>query len=637
MKAQYFDWDISNGSPFMRAVHIFDLVAHGCASVLLMVVSRHTIGLDRTVSFAVGLLFATHPVHVEAVCNCTSRAEMLYTLIVLLALVAFFETDKLLGAPLHRLAGIPASQPSSATWMAIPILCLCQAVACASKEQGIFFVCMTTALLLIQALILSRSPASSNTRQTRCRTFCRAVLIHVCLWVCTSANILWRGHVSGSRLIPKYSYTMNPLPYLDGTIAKFLTAFNYHVEAFRLMLLPTLQPMRCDYKDLLPVTEVSDPRNISAAALYLVIVAIAATCARALWIDSASAAPTNGKPVGRVRTWLWPTVCFFGIVVTFYLPSSNAIGYVGFHVAERVLYFPSAGVIGLFCVGLHSMARKCLSAGPARVVFLLIILIIAAVLARATFDRVPAWTSTAKLWASDFQNYPWNPSVRGSHATQTYIDFPRDREKLLVAMELIVDSAGLISDSQATTDHVTRIAERLAQLGATKAAIAALDRAIEQNNEIMRSHKQDLARGIIRIDQRWTGNREGYPHIQNCNYLRSKGLCLMMGSGSKAGGNAEFPTTEDQVAAKELALSSFESAVATCKEMRRASKHELYPTTADKETLNVLMMAARASRELNQVERARDHLNDCIAICDRSRRLKESREHQQCKTMLSQL
>lgn len=179
------------------------------------------------------------------------------------------------------------------------------------------------------------------------------------------------------------------------------------------------------------------------------------------------------------------------------------------------------------------------------------------------------------LWKADFEHYPMNPTIRGSFATETYLNHGQDRDRLLAAMEWVVDSAGMISDAQATTDHVTRIANRLSSLGESKVAVAALDRAIRQNTDIMRVHEADLARGIIRIDPRWTNNRVGYPHVQNCNYLRTKGLCLMIGSGARGGGNAEYPTTADQHAAKMQALAAFEEAVETCKDMRRTESWEL--------------------------------------------------------------
>jgi hypothetical protein len=702
----------------MRAVHVFDLCAHGLVSVLLVVLSRRSLGLDAVVSGAIGLLFAVHPVHVEAVCNCTSRAEMMYSLAVLLALMAFFESDRLLsGAPLHRLGQLPAAPPTRWTWVVLPALWVCQGVACACKEQGIFFVCMSTAFLGMQLLVLWRAPppgtrgrvtppsasasasTASSSSPSSSSTGLLVVLLHVVLWACTSANILWRWYVSGTRLVPSYSYTMNPLPYLNSTQAKVLTALSYHVESFRLMLLPTVQPMRCDYKDLPSIVDVGDPRNAWAALLYTALLLLASVLACGIWRRAGlpalapprpgAAAPPPQQPSRRLaqqsgdnddhrrhHPLLLPAVTFFGILVTFYLPSSNAVGYVGFYVAERVLYLPSAGVIGLGCLALHWLVHAALanvqgasppsgatiqpatavaaptttttstttrppaasSSAAARWVFIVICGAVAGVLGAATVERVPAWVSTAQLWATDFANYPLNPTMAGSHATQTYIDHPRDRALLLAAVELVVDSAGIVSDAQSTTDHVTRIAERLAQLGAAKVAVRALERAIEQNDAIMRQSADDLlTKGLIRVDPRWTRNRPGYPHVQNCNYLRSKGLCLMMGSGDGASSNEEFPTSEERLAAKHEALAAFEAAVAMCREMRRTASWEQYPSTTDQETVGVIMMASRAARELGQEDKARRYLEECVAVAKSNRRMLNGPEQQRCEQLLAQL
>jgi hypothetical protein len=268
----------------------------------------------------------------------------------------------------------------------------------------------------------------------------------------------------------------------------------------------------------------------------------------------------------------------------------------------------------------------------------MVVIAATAAFSAATMARVPAGTSTSRLWSSDFANYPANPSARGSHAARTYEDYPRDRARLLVAMELIVDSAAVTSDAKPTTDHVTRIAERLATLGATKTAVAALDRAMRQNDDIMRNYKADHARGVIRVDPRWTANRDGYPHVQNCNYLRSKGLCLMMGSGNKPEGNEEFPTAADQRAAKELAMETFAKAVATCKDMRRTSRTELYPTSTDRETVGVLMLAAKVSRELGWVADARGYLDDCVRTSRESLYLRVGGDEQRaCESLLATL
>jgi hypothetical protein len=81
-----------------------------------------------------------------------------------------------------------------------------------------------------------------------------------------------------------------------------------------------------DYSLLTQVRSLGDPRNLASALLYLILVALA---------------------------WRRNKVILQALVVTVlsYLPVSNMVGYVGFVVAERVLYTPSMGICFLLGVG----------------------------------------------------------------------------------------------------------------------------------------------------------------------------------------------------------------------------------------------------------------------------------------------
>ena len=78
------DWTVSGGRPGW--LHLMNAVWHGLAAVLLMlVVARWLPPLGAT---AAGLLFAWHPVHVEAVASLVGRAELLAAVGILGAVLA---------------------------------------------------------------------------------------------------------------------------------------------------------------------------------------------------------------------------------------------------------------------------------------------------------------------------------------------------------------------------------------------------------------------------------------------------------------------------------------------------------------------------------------------------------------------
>src|SRR5690348_640442 len=85
------DWAMSGGSASW--FHAVNLVWHAGASVAVASLARRLSG-DRA-AWTAGLLFAVHPVHVEAVANVVERAEIMAALFVVLAVYAALARDQL--------------------------------------------------------------------------------------------------------------------------------------------------------------------------------------------------------------------------------------------------------------------------------------------------------------------------------------------------------------------------------------------------------------------------------------------------------------------------------------------------------------------------------------------------------------
>ena len=81
------DWKIGHVAWF----HAVNVLWHAAASVMVAVLSRRLSG-DRA-ALVSGLLFAVHPVHVEAVANVVGRAELMAALFALLAIYAALGHD----------------------------------------------------------------------------------------------------------------------------------------------------------------------------------------------------------------------------------------------------------------------------------------------------------------------------------------------------------------------------------------------------------------------------------------------------------------------------------------------------------------------------------------------------------------
>ncbi|MCZ6918873.1 MAG: hypothetical protein O7I93_19010 [Gemmatimonadetes bacterium] len=113
------DWTISGGRPWW--FHVVNTLLHGVATALVVLVALAW--LTPLGALAVGLVFAVHPVHVEAVANVVGRAEILAST-GLLAVI--------LGARRYRHARSPRR---AAAWMGFTLAVL--ALALFSKETAV--------------------------------------------------------------------------------------------------------------------------------------------------------------------------------------------------------------------------------------------------------------------------------------------------------------------------------------------------------------------------------------------------------------------------------------------------------------------------------------------------------------------
>ena len=95
------------------------------------------------------------------------------------------------------------------------------------------------------------------------------------------------------------------------------------------------------------VSRLSDPRNLAAAALYLLLLwlLLAARPWRVLdeWAAAAGRGGSGSSGGGRESTARWRLAVAAGLLVAPFFPASNVPFYVGTFIGERLLYFPSVG------------------------------------------------------------------------------------------------------------------------------------------------------------------------------------------------------------------------------------------------------------------------------------------------------
>lgn len=295
------DWALSDGTAGW--FHVVNVLLHGAATGLVFVLARG--GLGPLGAGAAALLFAVHPVHVEAVANVVGRAELLAAVLVLAAAVAY------------RADGMLAARHDHTWRRSVASLGVLAALGLglASKETafaapGIF--------ILIDWFDARRRDERLGTRFRR----------HWVLWagsVALSLEWLWvrslvLGDLAGDH----------PAPGIEGEslAGRALVMAPVVLEYLRLLFWPAR--LSADYSpDFLPAVAQLSPRGVAGFAALAAAVVVAVRARHRVPMVTLGLA------------WLGGTL----------LIVSNLIVPTGTLLAERTLYLPSVGgvlILGWF-------------------------------------------------------------------------------------------------------------------------------------------------------------------------------------------------------------------------------------------------------------------------------------------------
>ncbi|KAG8177684.1 hypothetical protein JTE90_021982 [Oedothorax gibbosus] len=290
--------------------HLTNILMHGIVSALYMRVCFMFV--PRNTAFVAALMFATHPIHSEAVTGVVGRAEILSSLFFLLAFVSYT---------------VAASSNHLTDWSYMSWCVLFVGLATFSKEQGITVVgvCCAYEIFVVHKLrlpellnMISNSKYVSAFRESGLRI---AALATFSVFL-----LLLRLNVMGAQL-PVFTKFDNPAA-ASASPTRQLTM--HYLVALNGWLLCFPCDLCCDWTmGTVPlVSSVFDARNLGTIGFYAAIGAL-------IWYS------------------LWENDCRSKIVlmsVAFlafpFLPASNLFFPVGFVIAERVLYTPSMG----FCL-----------------------------------------------------------------------------------------------------------------------------------------------------------------------------------------------------------------------------------------------------------------------------------------------
>lgn len=337
-------WVVGGGSPLVY--HAVNLIGHAVAAVLVLVLLMHLMSLPA--ALAAGLLFAVHPVHVEAVANVVGFSEV-------------FSTAALLAACL-----VHVRAPARSGWGAALVVGLLYALGFGAKESA---VTLPGLIFLIDAARERIAPRDIPAYvRDRWRTY-------LAMAVVAAALLMGRYQVLGS--------VANPFAPLGASQLKELpriwTLGDIWTHYIRLWVFPL--DLSADYApNVIPVSMGWHLTNVLGVVVAVVILVAALVAWRRPDMSSRSVT-SRAAAFG---------VVWFLIAIS---PVSNGLFLSGVLLAERTLYLPS---VGLAAASGWLIVR--LSRDRPRGAWVLLVAALALSSVR-TWTRTPTWLDNPTVFA----------------------------------------------------------------------------------------------------------------------------------------------------------------------------------------------------------------------------------------------
>ncbi|XP_017554406.1 protein O-mannosyl-transferase TMTC1 [Pygocentrus nattereri] len=375
--------------------HVVNVCLHCVVTVLLMHTCERYVFKNSRLAFLTALLFAVHPIHTEAVSGIVGRADVLASMLFLLAFLSY----------IRSVSGCDTADsfPSTVSPCSLGLSLFLGTCAMLVKETGVtvFGVC-----ILYDSLVLCCKPFLSHLSRSKLKELIRiarpfikrACVVSVYVLLILSARLWLMG---GS--MPLFSEQDNPASFSPFLLTRFLTYC--YLLAFNAWLLLAPIVLCYDWQvGSIPLVEsLWDARNIAALVLALGMLALCLHCVTSLH-----------RMEGRE---LLVGILF---LVFPFIPATNLFFRVGFVVAERVLYMPSMG----YCIlVVHGVNRLCALVGrwgaAALTVSMLLLLLL---FSWKTVQQNEIWLSREALFRSGIQTLPHNAKVH-----YNYANFLKDR------------------------------------------------------------------------------------------------------------------------------------------------------------------------------------------------------------------
>jgi len=329
------------------AFHLVNILLHAGASVLVFLVGVQLHRAARStppheIPFLAALLFATHPIHTEAVTWIAGFPEVSFSLLFLLSLYLYIRAAADDGRPRAAL--------HLSSW-------LCFFLALLSKETAL----VLPVVLLIYERAFSRGDRPFLLQLKRVFPYLAVVVVYL-----TIRTLVLEGFAVSKRHseLSNYEYFINVFPLVSGYLWKLLLPTNLNVFY-------TFEPIH----SLLRVKGIVS-LAVAGGFAFLVI----------------------GSYQRHRLTFFSASLLIIPLLPVLYIP---ALGENTF--TDRYLYLPSFGYVMLAASFIAWLAQK---QPRARIALALLVLAVLASYATATLARNRVWSDDLRLWTDSVEKSP---------------------------------------------------------------------------------------------------------------------------------------------------------------------------------------------------------------------------------------
>ncbi|RZF48943.1 hypothetical protein LSTR_LSTR003019 [Laodelphax striatellus] len=352
--------------------HVGNVALHAACCLLFTRAALSVAGLKTPFAALGGLLFASHPVHTEAVTGIVGRADVLACFFFLLSFLAYHD-DGWWG-----------------TERRIFFSSIMAALSILAKETGVTVLLVNLAFDLYKSWPpVKRSLLDMQWNEESLQFARRAAKV----FMVTSLLLVFRLAMLQGGL-PRFSRQDNPsafhpCPHVRMLTFCYLVAFN-----FWLLLCPATLSHDWQMGSIPLVTSLADYRNLATCLFF----------AGFLWLAYRIMADFESHKHA-------PLVLGAMLLCIPFLPATNLLVTVGFVIAERVLYIPSLGVVLIVAYGAQVLYEK--MSGSARLQFLLtcwFVVMLASFCSRTMYRNLD-WSSREALVRAGIRALPHNAKM----------------------------------------------------------------------------------------------------------------------------------------------------------------------------------------------------------------------------------